>query len=181
MLCLPNSPVLTRIMASYVRLDASGTGVPALHEVGLLRVGPAIAGYFFLCATHHLLSAGPMRKFYEYWLTMRRGPMRWIEYSFSASTIVIIIASQAGVRDVGSLVSTFALVACMMWFGMMVRPTSARVRCSAACALLVLWGQSLTSVAESVFFYARRCTLALFLPADRAAAAAPAGRDCTPF
>jgi Heliorhodopsin len=125
-MCLPNSPVLTRIVVSYVRLDTGGAGVPAFRDVGLLRVGPAVAAYFFMCAAQHLLSAGPMRKPYEYWLTLRRGPMRWIEYSFSASTIVVIIASQSGVRDVGSLISMFALIACMMWFGMMVRASCER-------------------------------------------------------
>ena len=37
LVCLPNSPVLTRIVASYVRLDATGAGIPSFREVGLLR------------------------------------------------------------------------------------------------------------------------------------------------
>ena len=85
-------------------------------------MGPAIAGHFFICSAYHLLVAGPVRWRYEDWIAHRRNPLRWVEYAFSAGTLSTVTAATTGVRDVGSLLSLFALVMCMMMFGAMVRP-----------------------------------------------------------
>ena len=120
LLCLPGSPREIRIAASYVRLNGNGGGAPAFFDVGALRVGASIAGHFFICAAYHLLVAGPLRARYEHWITLRRVPLRWVEYAFSAGTLSTVTAATSGVRDVGSLLSLYALVVCMMWFGAMV-------------------------------------------------------------
>ena len=121
---LRNSAKDTRIVASYVRLNGDGGGTPAFYDVGALRVGASIAGHFFICAAYHLLVAGPLRARYEHWITLRRVPLRWVEYAFSAGTLSTVTAATSGVRDVGSLLSLYALVVCMMWFGAMVRALS---------------------------------------------------------
>ena len=45
--------------------------------------------------------------------------MRWIEYSISASVMIVLIALLVGIYDVWALAGIFFMNAAMCWFGWM--------------------------------------------------------------
>ena len=85
--------------------------------------------FFLLSFTFHFLNATLLRKFYFRHLARCRTPTRWIEYFFSAPTMIILIAFALGIRDRAMLFAIAALIASTMPFGYWVetvgRPASA--------------------------------------------------------
>ncbi|HET9522280.1 MAG TPA: heliorhodopsin HeR, partial [Candidatus Limnocylindrales bacterium] len=54
---------------------------------------------------------------YERSLARGQNPARWIEYAFSSSVMIVVIASLTGIREVGTLVAIFGANAAMILFG----------------------------------------------------------------
>jgi hypothetical protein len=82
------------------------------------RLGPAVALFLFLSAVFHLIVASPWG-FPAYRAELARGQnrFRWVEYSLSASLMIVIIAGLVGITDVAALLALFALNASMILFG----------------------------------------------------------------
>jgi hypothetical protein len=107
-------------VASKVATGPPGT--PLTEEVTFfgVRYGPAIALFLALAAVDHLLMATPpVRGWYE--RNLRRGInyARWIEYSISASVMVVLIAMLTGITDLYALIGLFGVNAAMILFGML--------------------------------------------------------------
>lgn len=83
-------------------------------------IGPAVAAFLLLAAIDHLLVAGPVRGAYERMLGQARNDVRWLEYSVSATLMVVLIAMFAGVWDVGALVGIAGANAVMIGCGWLV-------------------------------------------------------------
>ena len=83
-----------------------------------LRFSTVIALFLFLAAADHLLMATP-RVVDWYEANLRRGVnyARWIEYSVSASLMVVLIAMLPGITNVYALIALFAVNATMILFG----------------------------------------------------------------
>jgi len=95
-----------------------GSGVPPAQTLFDLPIGPAVAVFFFLSAGFHLLVASPVgRSTYERELAHHRNLFRWVEYSLSASLMVVLIALLPGIGDVAALVALFGVNASMILFG----------------------------------------------------------------
>ena len=77
-----------------------------------------IAGFFFLSAAAHLIIATVYNKTYNANLAKGINKARWIEYSISASTMIVAIAMLVGVYDASSLVMLFGLTALMNLLGL---------------------------------------------------------------
>lgn len=84
-----------------------------------IRIAPLVAAFLFLAAADHALCAGPLRGLYERDLNAGRNRIRWIEYSVSASLMVVIIAMLSGVADVAALLALFGVNASMIMFGLL--------------------------------------------------------------
>jgi hypothetical protein len=97
-----------------------GSG-PAPSEVLTdLRFGPLVAAFLFLAAADHLLVAAPgVCPWYEANLRRGRNVARWIEYSVSASLMVVLIAMLTGISDVAALIAIFGANAAMILFGLL--------------------------------------------------------------
>lgn len=109
------------VTSSFVELDAAtGKLAPVLHESLLLRVGPLVALFLFLSALAHIAVSLPgIHEWYVAHLKKGANNARWIEYSFSASLMLVVIAMLAGMYDGISLLLLFALGAVMNLFGWM--------------------------------------------------------------
>lgn len=84
-----------------------------------LRIGPAVAAFLFLAALDHALVATPrIRRWYERNLASERNPMRWYEYSLSASLMIVLIAMLTGISDLSALIAIFGVNASMIFFGL---------------------------------------------------------------
>jgi len=120
MLALSNDFSLP-VTTSYLSFN-SATGAPEpLTRVAFdLRVGPMVALFLFMSAAAHLLLASPLLfAWYERNLKKHINYARWIEYAFSSSVMIVVIAMLSGMYDLTSLILIFTLNAMMILFGLM--------------------------------------------------------------
>lgn len=118
----------------YVNESMSGEGqpwelIPVFIPSGTLAFTWWVASFFILSSFFHLMNCTLLRSYYLGCLELCYTPTRWIEYFFSASVMIVIIAYSLGIRDRDTLISVAALVATTMTFGYWVeivgRPASA--------------------------------------------------------
>jgi Heliorhodopsin len=95
-----------------------------------LSVRWCVAAFLLMAALDHLLVASPrIVSWYERNLGRGINYARWIEYSFSASLMVVLIATFAGVTDLRALVAVAGVNAAMILFGLLMeRVNSGRER-----------------------------------------------------
>ena len=91
-----------------------GTRTVALFDV---RFAWAIAAFFGLSALAHFVVAWPAWHSYLAQLARKRNPFRWIEYSLSASVMIVLIAMLVGIDDVAALIALVGANAAMIGFG----------------------------------------------------------------
>ena len=97
-----------------------GDGPGALDTLTDIRIGPLVAAFLLLAAADHLLMATPpVRAWYEGEITRGRNIARWIEYSVSASLMVVLIAMLTGISDIAALIALFGVNASMILFGIL--------------------------------------------------------------
>jgi hypothetical protein len=118
-LSFAKSPVVTSpVVSTYLRFDtATSHLVTAQRHIWDLPIGPAVALFFLLSAIAHFAMALPARGWYEAHLARGQNPIRWVEYSFSSSVMIVVIAALAGVQEVGTMIAIFGANAAMILFG----------------------------------------------------------------
>jgi hypothetical protein len=83
-----------------------------------LRFSLAIALFLLLAAADHLLVASPrVVGWYEANLGRGINVARWLEYSVSASLMIVLIAMLPGITNLYALIALFAVNAAMILFG----------------------------------------------------------------
>jgi hypothetical protein len=111
---LPVTSAFLEFNAKSERLE------PVLKTMFTLPIGPLVAAFLFMSAVAHLLVASPwLYPWYVRNLKRHANYARWIEYSFSASVMIVAIALLVGIYDIAALILLFALDAMMMLFGLM--------------------------------------------------------------
>lgn len=79
----------------------------------------AIALFLFLAAGDHLLMTIPrIRNWYEANLLQGRNYARWIEYSVSASIMMLLIGLLTGINNLYAMIGIFGVNAAMILFGL---------------------------------------------------------------
>lgn len=107
------------VSTSYLSFNAATqTLVPAQQELFQLPLAWLIAGFLFMSAAAHLIIATVYRQKYDDDLKRGINRARWVEYSLSASTMMVAIAMLVGIYDISSLIMIFALVAIMNLMGL---------------------------------------------------------------
>ncbi|HZG36929.1 MAG TPA: heliorhodopsin HeR [Gaiellaceae bacterium] len=90
-----------------------------------LPVRWCVAAFLLMAALDHLLVAGPgVVTWYERNLSRGVNYARWIEYSFSASLMIVLIATFAGVTDLRALLAVAGVNAAMILFGLLMERTN---------------------------------------------------------
>ncbi len=97
-----------------------------------VALGPAVALFLFLAAFDHILMAMPgVNDWYNRMLAREQNFARWMEYSISASLMMVLIAMITGVTDFGALLAIFGVNTAMILFGaiqeMIGRPSKGNV------------------------------------------------------
>jgi hypothetical protein len=90
-----------------------------LVELFSIPFGWSVAGFLFLSAAAHFVIAGPAFASYSAQLRQGRNDFRWIEYSLSASLMIVLIALLTGIGDVAALLGLFGVNAAMVLFGLL--------------------------------------------------------------
>jgi len=113
------NPIVTSpVVSTYLRFDeATRHLVTAQRSIWDLPIGPAVALFFLMSAAAHFSMAFPARRWYEARLARGQNPIRWVEYAFSSSVMIVVIAALAGVQEVGTLIAVFGVNAAMIMFG----------------------------------------------------------------
>ena len=107
------------VTAAFVSMNPATNALePSLETLFEIRLAPVIASFLLLSAAAHFVVSLP-RIYDWYRANLARGInyARWIEYSVSASIMMVAIAMLVGIYDIVSLVSLFSLNAAMILFG----------------------------------------------------------------
>ena len=94
-----------------------GSKVPAPEALFDVRIGVAIAIFLGLAALDHLVTGTVLRERYERDLHAGINRFRWIEYSVSASLMLILIAFYTGITDVTAVIAIIGANVAMILFG----------------------------------------------------------------
>ncbi|MEY4605811.1 MAG: heliorhodopsin HeR [Ilumatobacteraceae bacterium] len=94
-----------------------GTRTPAPDTFFTVRIAFAIALFLGLAALDHLLTSTAMRDRYEDGLRSGINRFRWVEYSVSATLMLILIAMYGGITDITSLLCLAGANSAMIFFG----------------------------------------------------------------
>jgi hypothetical protein len=126
MLALSNAVSLP-VTAAFAQGPPGDPGNPGDLEVLFrYRLGPAVAAFSLLSALFHFLVASGWG-FPRYRAELARGGQnrfRWVEYSLSASLMIVLIAGITGITDVVALAALFGLNASMILFGWLMETTN---------------------------------------------------------
>jgi len=90
-----------------------------LRDLFEIRIAWGVAAFLFISAAAHWILAGPAFGWYIANLRQQRNYARWIEYSVSASIMIILIAMLTGISEVVALIGLFAANAAMILFGLL--------------------------------------------------------------
>jgi hypothetical protein len=119
MLYLSNDFALP-VTSSFLKFNfATKSLQPSVETLFTMKIGPLVAGFLFLSALAHLIISTVANDWYNRNLAKGINFARWIEYAFSSSVMIIVIAMLVGIYDVGSLILIFFLNAMMILFGWM--------------------------------------------------------------
>jgi len=91
---------------------------PALHHLFNIATGWGVFTFLAISAAALLIIASPpVFPWYRRNLLQSRNYGRWIEYFFSSSIMIVLIAQICGVSDIGALAAIFGSNAGMILFG----------------------------------------------------------------
>ncbi len=92
---------------------------PILDKLTEFRFGPAVGVFLLISAVAHFYLSSIGYKRYVENLKKGLNPVRFYEYAFSSSLMIVLIAMLVGIYDVISLIGLFGLNATMNLFGIM--------------------------------------------------------------
>jgi hypothetical protein len=94
-----------------------GTPPGAPEALFDLPVGAAVAAFLALAALDHLLTGTVLRRTYDDDLRAGINRFRWVEYSFSATLMVVLIALYTGIDGIAALLGIAGANVAMILFG----------------------------------------------------------------
>jgi hypothetical protein len=106
------------VIATYLN-GPPGTA-PEPHRIGSFQLGWGVFAFMALSALALLLIASPgVFGWYRRNLLLSRNYARWIEYSVTASLMIVLITMICGVVDLAAMLAIFGVNACMILFGLL--------------------------------------------------------------
>lgn len=117
--------VLILVMASDFAISITttypqgppGTRLTTPETLFDVPIGPAIAVFLLLAAIDHFATATFARTTYESDLGKGINRFRWVEYSLSATLMILLIASYSGITDITAVVAIAGANVAMILFG----------------------------------------------------------------
>jgi len=104
------------ITSSYMQ-GPPGSEMMATEVLFDIKLGPAIALFLLLSSVAHFYLSSVGFDWYKDNLTNHINKARWIEYFFSSSLMIVIIAMLVGITDLAALVALFVVNGSMILFG----------------------------------------------------------------
>lgn len=136
----------TPITTSFLQFDPNtqtlNTATSTLFEFNL---GYGVAAFLFLSSLFHLIIATFYYKKYIADLALGVNKLRWIEYSLSASLMIVLIGTLSGIYDLSSLIMMFGLTAIMNLTGLLME-THNQIKSNNKVNWLSFWIGSLAGI-----------------------------------
>ena len=110
------------ITTNYAIAETDGppAGKSETVQLVMIRLGVAVSLFLFMSAVAHFAVSAPgINQWYVRNLKQHVNYARWIEYAFSASWMIILIAMLSGMYDLSSLILLGVLNATMLLFGLL--------------------------------------------------------------
>ena len=125
-----------------------GTAPPSPEALFDIRIGVAIAVFLALAALDHLLTATIARARYEDDLRDGINRFRWVEYSLSATLMIVLISTYSGITDIAALIGIAGANVAMILFGWLQERMNPPGR--ASTSMLAFWFGCIAGVAPWV-------------------------------
>jgi hypothetical protein len=109
----PVVPTIKPLFANGVFSGIEQTSVVLLE----LPLAWLIASFFLMSAIAHFSAGWALRGRYEGWLARGMNPLRWIEYAFSSTVMIVAIAWLSYVHEFPALIAIAGCNAAMNLFG----------------------------------------------------------------
>ena len=110
----PVSPAPSRITT----VDGVFAGLePTQVQLFSIPLAWFIASFLAMSAIAHFLAGWPLRARYEAWLARGMNPLRWVEYAFSSTVMIVAIAYISFIQDVPALLAIAGCNVAMILFG----------------------------------------------------------------
>lgn len=107
------------VIATYME-GPPGAAPPSVTELFDFDIGLGVAAFLFMSALAHFVIITPgVYEWYLRNLDQKRNYARWIEYSFSSSLMIVLIALLTGIADVAALLALAGVNASMILFGLL--------------------------------------------------------------
>jgi len=144
------------VVATYMT-GIPGASDPSIEPLFDVSIAWGVAIFLFMSAVAHLTITLPgVFPWYLRNLESQRNYARWIEYSFSSSVMVVLIAMLVGISDIAALIAIAGVNASMILFGLLLgwltpiflNTTSGKIQSQAWPSLG--WG----AIAWAAFFFA---------------------------
>lgn len=108
------------VVATFLDNDPALRSSVATYELFSFNIAWGVAGFSLLSAVAHFVVAAPGAfGWYVRNLERRRNYARWIEYAFSSSLMIWIIALLPGIADIAALLGLAGVNASMILFGLL--------------------------------------------------------------
>ena len=110
------APYVTTVRIKTV--DGAFAGIePTQVQLFSIPLAWWIASFLAMSAIAHAVAGGPLRQRYEAWLARGMNPLRWVEYAFSSTVMIVAIAYLSFIRDVPALLAVAGCNVAMILFG----------------------------------------------------------------
>jgi hypothetical protein len=128
-----------------------GSRLPAPTSMFHLRIGWAIGAFLLLASIDHALTATVLRNLYE--RDLRRGinRIRWIEYSLSATIMIVLLTLYSGTTSVNALIAVMGANVAMILFGWLQEHMNSPDR--ATTTMLPFWFGTIVGVAPWISIF----------------------------
>ncbi|MBD3350316.1 MAG: hypothetical protein GF364_02415 [Candidatus Lokiarchaeota archaeon] len=112
-----------QIYTFYFDYSGVGEGFPPVLDPQQIytfnALGAAVGSFLLMSSFAHFLLAWPLNKKYIRNLKNHRNPLRWFEYAFSSSVMIVLIGMFFTITDIWTLFAMFMLNFLMNMFGML--------------------------------------------------------------
>jgi len=113
--------VTPRLYQDRIQVSVNGTGATfILEDVGTVNVVYLISSFFFLTATFHAIYAANIGGYYDKYLAENRNPLRWFEYSITATIMIVIVSLSATIQNLNLLAFIAVSTVVIMILGLVV-------------------------------------------------------------
>jgi len=109
----PYVPTVKPILENGVFKGVEQTKVQVMD----LPLAWVIASFLAMSAIAHFLAGWPLRARYEAWLARGMNPLRWLEYAFSSTVMIVAISYLSYIRDFPALIAFAGCNVAMNLFG----------------------------------------------------------------